>query len=81
MNTDDMSRLSLKDGDPIRLSTSIGETMVRCKGRKPVDLPAGMLFIAYGPPSSQLLGSDTAGTGMPPSKHYEVTVEKVAAGP
>jgi formylmethanofuran dehydrogenase subunit D len=38
-----------------------------------------MLFIAYGPPSSQLMASDTAGTGMPLSKHMQVLVEKVAA--
>lgn len=78
MNADDMTRLGLKDGDPVRLSTSIGHTTVRCKGRKPTDLPSGMLFIAYGPPSSQLMGSDTAGSGMPMSKNFDVLVEKVS---
>ena len=78
MNTDDMTRLELKDGDSVRLSTAVGETVVRCKGRKPTDLPAGMLFIAYGPPSSELMGSDTAGTGMPMSKNFEVELEKLS---
>jgi formylmethanofuran dehydrogenase subunit D len=78
MNTDDMSRLELKDGDKVRLKSAFGETLVMCKGRKPTDLPAGMLFIAYGPPSSQLMGGDTAGSGMPLSKNIEVEVEKVA---
>lgn len=77
MNQDDMTRLSLKEGDQVKLSNSIGETVVRCMGRKPEDLPAGVLFIAYGPPSSELMASDTAGTGMPLSKHMEVTIEKV----
>ena len=77
MNLDDMKRLKLNDGDEVRLSNEIGETVVRCKGRKPEDLPAGMLFIAYGPPSCLLIGSDTAGTGMPMSKHMQVNVEKV----
>ena len=77
MNSDDMNRLKLEDGDPVRLSNEIGETVVSCKGRKPEDLPSGMLFIPYGPPSSQLMASDTAGTGMPLSKHMEVLVEKM----
>jgi formylmethanofuran dehydrogenase subunit D len=79
MNLDDMARLELNDGDSVRLSNDIGTAVVRCKGRKPEDLPQGMLFIAYGPPSSQLMNSDTAGSGMPISKHIEVTVEKLTA--
>ena len=79
MNQDDMERLGLSNGDQVRLYNSIGETIVRCKGRKPQDLPLGMLFIAYGPPSSQLMESDTAGSGMPLSKHMRVNIEKVAA--
>ena len=79
MNHDDMAKLELNDGDKVKLSNDIGSTVVLCKGRKPEDLPAGMLFIAYGPPSSQLMASDTAGSGMPLSKHMQVLVEKVAA--
>ena len=70
MNVDDMARLGLKEGDNVRLRSDTGETIVRCKGRKAEDLPAGLLFIAYGPSSSQLMGSDTAGTGMPISKNF-----------
>ena len=77
MNSDDMQRLGFVDGDSVRLSNETGETVVSCKGRKPEDLPSGMLFIPYGPPSSQLMDGDTAGTGMPLSKHMEVLVEKV----
>ena len=75
MNTEDMERLGLADGDEVRLRTSVGEVLVRCKGRKPKDLPSGLLFMAYGPSSSQLMGSDTAGTGMPLSKNLQVEVE------
>ena len=77
MNEDDMARMSLKDGDAVRLRTEIGETVVRCKSRKAADLPSGLLFMAYGPPSSQLMASDTAGSGMPISKNFEVEVEPV----
>ena len=77
MNSDDMQRLGLEEGDSVRLSNEVGETVVSCKSRKPEDLPSGMLFIPYGPPSSQLMACDTAGTGMPISKNFEVFVEKV----
>ncbi len=36
-----------------------------------------MAFIPYGPPSSQLMESDTAGSGMPISKHMEIEIEKL----
>ncbi len=75
MNVDDMARLGLKEGDSVRLCSATGETIVRCKGRKAEDLPAGVLFLAYGPASSQLMSSDTAGTGMPISKNLDVEVE------
>jgi formylmethanofuran dehydrogenase subunit D len=78
MNADDMARLKLNDGDQVRLRSAYGETIVRTKGRKVTDLPAGLLFMAYGPPSSQLMGGDTAGSGMPISKNIEVEVEPVS---
>ena len=77
MNAADMARLGLKEGDSVRLRSSTGETMLHCKGRKAEDLPEGILFLAYGPSSSQLMGGDTAGTGMPLSKNLEVEVERV----
>lgn len=77
MNEVDMARLGLKEGDKVRLRSETGETVLRCKSRKAEDLPQGLLFIAYGPSSSQLMGGDTAGTGMPLSKNLEVEVERV----
>ncbi len=78
MNSDDMNKMGLVDGDTVRLSNETGETTVRCIGVKPEDLPAGIAFIPYGPPSSQLMASDTAGCGMPLSKHMEVEIEKIS---
>jgi formylmethanofuran dehydrogenase subunit D len=77
MNADDMARLGLKDNDQVRLRNANGEAIVRCKGRAAKELPSGLLFIAYGPHSSHLMGSDTAGSGMPLSKNIEVEVEPV----
>ena len=78
MNEHDMARLGLKDGDRIRLRNDVGETVVTCTPRKAADLPAGMLFMAYGPHSSELMEADTAGSGMPLSKNLAVIVERPA---
>jgi formylmethanofuran dehydrogenase subunit D len=77
MNVEDMARLGLKNESRVRLRTPIGEAVLRCKGRETKDLPKGMLFMAYGPLSSRLMDGDTAGTGMPLSKHLDVEVELV----
>lgn len=75
MNVEDMARLGLKNDSRVRLRTPGGETVLRCKGRETKDLPPGILFMAYGPHSSQLMDGDTAGTGMPLSKNLDVEVE------
>jgi formylmethanofuran dehydrogenase subunit D len=78
MNLEDMSRMGLKDNDRVRLRSANGEIVVHCKGRAAKDLPSGLLFIAYGPLSSALMGGDTAGSGMPLSKNIEVQVDPVS---
>jgi formylmethanofuran dehydrogenase subunit D len=77
MNVEDMARLGLTNDSRVRLRTPVGETVVRCKGRESKDLPPGILFMAYGPASSELMASDTAASGMPISKNFEVEVEPV----
>lgn len=80
MNVEDMARLGLTNDSRVRLRTTGGETVVRCKGRESKDLPRGILFMAYGPASSELMASDTAASGMPISKNFEVEVEPVQGG-
>ncbi len=80
MNAEDMDRMGLAEGDKVRVRSRVGETVLTCLGRKPEDLPSGLLFVAYGPPTSQLMGSDTALTGMPLSKNLEVEVEPLGKG-
>jgi formylmethanofuran dehydrogenase subunit D len=77
MNLEDMARLGLSNDSQVRLRSAVGEVVVRCKGRQTKDLPPGILFITYGPVSSELMASDTAGTGMPISKNVEVEVEPI----
>lgn len=78
INADDMVRLGFNDGDKLRLKNHVGEVVVTCVSKKAADLPEGMIFIAYGPTSSRLMEGDTAGSGMPLSKHLPVEVEKIS---
>ena len=78
INADDMTRLGFDNGDKLRLKNHIGEVVVTCVSKKATALPEGMIFIPYGPVSSRLMESDTAGSGMPLSKHISVQVEKIS---
>ena len=80
MNVEDMARLGLSNDSRVRLRTAAGEAILRCKGRETKDLPPGLLFMAYGPLSSQLMAGDTAASGMPISKNLEVEVEPLVEG-
>jgi formylmethanofuran dehydrogenase subunit D len=77
MNVEDMARLGLKNGSKVRVRTPEGEAVLKCKGRETKDLPKGLLFMAYGPLSSQLMAGETAGSGMPISKNLDVEVEAI----
>ncbi len=76
----DMTRLGLKTGDRVRLTSEHGQVEVAVIPAKADELPAGLLFIAYGDISSRLMGGDTHGSGMPTSKGIDVTLEVLAAG-
>jgi len=80
MNVEDMARLGLSNDSKVRLRTPVGEAVLRCKGRETKDLPPGLLFMAYGPHSSELMDGDTAASGMPISKNLDVEVEPVVEG-
>lgn len=73
----DMQRLSLAEGDRVRVTSEFGQIEVGIIASKGDELPAGLLFIAYGDLSSRLMGGDTHGSGMPTSKGIDVTLEKV----
>ena len=72
----DMDRLGLSEGDRVRLTSEQGQQVevgvIQSKGD---ELPEGLLFIAYGDISSQLMGGDTHGSGMPTSKGMDVELE------
>ncbi len=71
----DMTKLGLVAGDRVRLTSESGQVEVSVVVAKAEELPQGMLFIAYGNISSQLMGGDTHGSGMPTSKGIDVELE------
>jgi formylmethanofuran dehydrogenase subunit D len=71
---DDMKELGVAAGAKVRVRTEVGEAEFICVEAK---VPRGLLFVPYGPPTCQLMGGDTDGTGMPTSKGWDVEVEPV----
>lgn len=75
---EDMERLGLSTGDRVRLTSEFGgQIEIEIKPSKGDELPAGLLFMAYGDLSSRLMGGDTHGSGMPTSKGFEVELERI----
>ncbi len=77
ISPEDMERLSINEGDVVRLSNETGIIEIPCRKAKKGELQEGLLFMAYGPMSSQLMAGDTHGTGMPTSKGFDVDLEIV----
>ena len=74
MHPDDMKEVGVTSGGSVRVRSATGEAIFQCKEGK---VPAGMIFVPYGPPTCKLMGQDTDGTGMPTSKGWEVELEAV----
>jgi formylmethanofuran dehydrogenase subunit D len=74
MSHEDMTYLGLEDGNKVKIRAPGGEAVAQCKGST---VPEGLAFIAYGPVSSELMGDETHGSGMPSLKGIEVEVERV----
>ena len=77
MNPVDMSRLGLEENDSVELRSEFGQIRLPVHKAKADELPEGLLFMAYGHLSSQLMGGDTHGSGMPTSKGIDVTVSRI----
>ena len=71
MASEDMAEIGLAEGQMALVRTEFGEARFKAEAGK---VPRGMIFIPYGPPTCQLMGGDTNGTGMPTSKGWEVDV-------
>jgi formylmethanofuran dehydrogenase subunit D len=75
MNADDMKEIGVASGGKVRVRSDNGEGVFHCKEGK---VPAGIIFVPYGPPTCKLMGQTTDGTGMPTSKGWEVEVEALS---
>jgi len=75
INPGDMERLSIGEGDRVKMWNEHGAVVVPCLSGKE-ELPPGLLFISYGDISSKLMPGETHGSGMPDSKGLDVFVEK-----
>jgi len=75
MHPDDMKAAGIQPGGSVRVRSIHGEVTFTCVEGK---VPAGMIFVPYGPPTCHLMGQSTDGTGMPTSKGWEVEIEPIA---
>ena len=75
MNPTDMERMNLANEDNIEIKSEFGTIQLPVQSAKADELPEGLLFMAYGNLSSQLMGGDTHGSGMPTSKGMDVEFE------
>ena len=78
---EDMERLGLQPGGRVQLTSETGQIEIEVTPAASGELPPGLLFVAYGDLSSQLMAADTHGSGMPTSKGIDVELEVVASGP
>ena len=67
----DMAEIGVSEGQLALVRTEFGEAPFKCEAG---NVPEGMIFIAYGPPTCKLMGGSTDGTGMPTSKGWEVEI-------
>lgn len=77
MNPEDMQRMGVSTGDEVRMWNDVGEVVVPCLDAKE-ECPEGLVFICYGDKSSQLMGGETHGSGMPDSKGLDVFIHPVS---
>jgi formylmethanofuran dehydrogenase subunit D len=78
VHPDDLKELGVASGGKVRVRTEFGAAEFVAKEGK---VPRGLIFVPYGPPTCQLMGGDTDGTGMPTSKGWDVEVEAVSGEP
>ena len=76
MHADDMIEVGVKPGGKALVRSAHGEGVFRCQ---PGNVPSGMVFVVYGPPSSALMGTATDGTGTPNSKGWDVDLDLLDA--
>lgn len=70
---EDGEKLSLKEGDKVKVTTDFGSVTVLWMLEKGLD--PGIVFFPYGPWANQVYSSTTGSTGMPIMKGIPATIE------
>ena len=78
MNGDDMKSIGAAPGTQVVVRSPHGEATFTCVAGQ---VPPGMIFAPYGPPTSRLMGPATDATGTPTSKGWDVEVSAAASEP
>jgi formylmethanofuran dehydrogenase subunit D len=74
ISPDDMKRLTIVEGEIVRVTSSSGAIEVPAYEG---DLPQRMIFMPMGPSANKLVGAETFGTGMPSFKEQVVEIIKL----
>jgi len=74
MDPEDMRRIGVREGDPVRVSTKFGSVVLRAVKSAEGPHP-GIVFVPYGPWANMLVDPETHSTGMPSFKGVEAVVE------
>ena len=72
MNSEDMARLQIEEGQIVQVRTATGQVEVPARIGT---LSPGLLFMPMGPAANVLVGTDTESTGMPSFKGLIAEVE------
>lgn len=71
MNPEDYALLDLGADKKAVIKSAVGEVSVTCRTG---DGPKGLFFLPLGPVANQLIGAETAGTGVPDFKGVSVVL-------
>jgi formylmethanofuran dehydrogenase subunit D len=78
MNSEDLEKLKIEEGQKVQVSTEYGSVVVKAMKSLRIKT-SGTVFIPYGPWANAVLSSSTNGTGMPLLKGVKATVEPTDA--
>lgn len=73
LSEEDMEKMGVDEDSAVKVSSEGGSCVVYCKKG---DLDEGMAFMPLGPWASQILSTDTSGTGIPQSKGISVEISE-----
>ncbi|MEM1538955.1 MAG: molybdopterin dinucleotide binding domain-containing protein [Candidatus Bathyarchaeia archaeon] len=74
LDPDDLGKLGVKEGDPIRVKTNYGTVVVSAKVSTQAPHPS-IAFMPMGPWANEVIGQETDSVGMPSFKGVEAEIE------